>query len=120
MNSQTLIFKILCLLILTFTFGCNAYYSKNSAIGSYQLSQKNYEDAIENFEQDLSETPDNWRVREKLGYAYLKTDKYDRAIFEFEKVLKENPTRPYTTFYLGLAYLKNGNQQKRLCERKKS
>jgi len=112
MNTQALIYRLPCLLFLTFTLGCNAYYSKNSSIGSYHLNQKNYEEAIERFEQDISETPDNWRVREKLGYAYLKTDQYDRAISEFKEVLRENPTRPYATYYLGLAYLKNGNRSK--------
>jgi tetratricopeptide (TPR) repeat protein len=110
MKAQTLVYRIPCLLLLTFTLGCNAYYSKNHAIGDYQLSQENYEEAIERFEQDISETPDNWRVREKLGYAYFKTDQYDKAISEFREVLKDDPTRPYATYYLGLAYLKNENR----------
>ena len=108
MNRQALIFRLLCLSFLIFTLGCSAYYSKDSFIGNYKLSQKNYEEAIERFEQDLSETPDNWRVREKLGYAYLKTDQYDKAIAEFKEVLKEIPQRPYATYYLGLVYLKKG------------
>lgn len=110
MNTRTLIYRIPFLLFLTVTLGCNAYYTKNSAIGSYHLDKENYTEAIERFEQDISDNPANWRVREKLGYAYLKTDQYDKAISEFREVLRDNPTRPYSTYYLGLAYLKNGNQ----------
>lgn len=112
MNGQALIYRLTCLLFLIFTLSCSTYFSKNAFIGDYKLSQKNYGEAIERFEQDLSETPDNWRVREKLGYAYLKTDQYDKAITEFKEVLKEIPKRPYATYYLGLAYLKNGNRRK--------
>jgi tetratricopeptide (TPR) repeat protein len=112
MNGHALVYRFPCLVFLIFTLSCSAYFSKNSFIGDYKLSQKNYGEAIERFEQDLSENPDNWRVREKLGYAYLKTDQYDKAITEFEEVLKEIPKRPYATYYLGLAYLKNGNRRK--------
>jgi tetratricopeptide (TPR) repeat protein len=114
MNTQALIYRLPFLIFFAVTLGCHGYYSKNSAIGSYHLTQKNYEEAIERFEQDISEAPHNWRVREKLGYAYLKTDQFDRAISEFKEVLKVNPTRPYATYYLGLAYLKKGNRQEAL------
>jgi tetratricopeptide (TPR) repeat protein len=112
MNGQAFIYRFACLVFIIFTFSCSTYFSKNAFIGDYKLSQKNYGEAIERFEQDLSENPDNWRVREKLGYAYLKTDQYDKAITEFEEVLRENPKRPYATYYLGIAYLKNGNRSK--------
>ena len=112
MNRQILIYRIPCLLMVIFTIGCNGYSSKNSAMGTYQLDRENYEEAIERFEEDLYATPENWRVREKLGYAYLKTGQYDRAITELEEVLIINPTRPYATYYLGLAYLKNKNWNK--------
>jgi tetratricopeptide (TPR) repeat protein len=100
------------LAFIIFALGCNGYYSKNSAMGTYHLDRENYEEAIERFEEDLYMTPENWRVREKLGYAYLKTGQYDRAIIELEEVLRINPTRPYATYYLGLAYLKNKNWNK--------
>lgn len=112
MNGPALIYRLACLVFLIFTFSCGTFYSKNTYIGDYKLSQKNYKEAIERFEKELSANPNNWRVREKLGYAYLKTDQYDKAITEFTEVLKEIPKRPYATYYLGLAYMKNGNRHK--------
>jgi tetratricopeptide (TPR) repeat protein len=100
--------------------------------GSRQLDRENYEAAIESFEEELARNPDNWRARQRLGFAYLKTGRLDRSISEFKTVAGQqpaayppatafsfaprqtkdvpgqNPRDPFSTYYLGLAYLQNG------------
>jgi tetratricopeptide (TPR) repeat protein len=83
--------------------GCTSYMK-----GTIQLERENYEEAIESFQQELSQNPDNRRARERLGFAYLRTGQSDKAISEFNRVLEQKPGQSFATYYLGLAYLKKG------------
>ena len=114
---------------LVLLFGCTPYMK-----GSMQLDRENYDVAIESFQEELSQNPENWQARQRLGFAYLKTGHLDQAISEFKAVLGQKPGDypystafsyapqkikhmpgqkpgdPLSTYYLGLAYLQNGQR----------
>jgi tetratricopeptide (TPR) repeat protein len=114
---------------LTMLSGCTPYMK-----GSMQLERENYEAAIENFQEELSQNPDNWEARQRLGFAYMKSGQLDQAIFEFKAVIAQTskesqfpiafayipqnikyvsgPGDPLSTYYLGMAYLQNGQRDK--------
>jgi tetratricopeptide (TPR) repeat protein len=106
-KNLTLPYILVLVLGLLLLSGCTA-----NMIGSFMLEQKKYESAIDYFLEELSQDPDNWRAREKLGIAYYKTDQYDKAIPELERVLQHAPDRPRSSYYLGLALLKNGERSR--------
>ena len=106
--------------------GCSSYNK-----GSMSLERKNYESAIENFQQELKKNPNNWKARQQLGVAYLRTGQNDKAISELQYVLGQEPAditvlsyapqdvergvgqrpdAPYANYYLGMAYLRNGQR----------
>jgi len=106
--------------------GCSSYNK-----GSMSLERKNYESAIEHFQQELKKNPDNWKARQQLGVAYLRTGQNDEAISELQYVLGQEPAditalsyapqdverglgqqpdAPYANYYLGMAYLRNGQR----------
>ena len=87
--------------------GCTA-----NMTGSLMLEQKKYDSAIDYFLEELSQDPDNWRAREKLGIAYYKTDQYDKAIAELDRVLQHTPDTSRSSYYLGLALLKKGERSR--------
>jgi tetratricopeptide (TPR) repeat protein len=95
------------------------------------MERHNYEAAIDNFQQELSKNPTNWRARQNLGLAYIRTGQNDKAIAELQYVLGkepadvtalsyapqgsewgsgQNPNASYANYYLGLAYLRNGQR----------
>ena len=87
--------------------GCSAY-----TVGNMKLNRKDYDAAIAHYREDLSQNPDHWQARERLGFAYLKTGQLDEAIAELSKVLEQEPGDSYATFYLGLAWLSKGERGK--------
>ncbi len=91
-----------CIVGLLFSFLC-------SCAGTYhadqKLNEKKYGEAIPLLKEYLSDNPDSWKTRDKLGFAYLKTGRLDEAITELEAVLDVKPGDPYAILYLGLAYL---------------
>lgn len=107
MNRQLLFHPGIYILGLLLLSGCTSYMT-----GNIKLDQENYEDAIEYYREELRQHPDNLRAREKLGFAYYKTDRYDESIDAFSQVLQKDPKRSYATYYLGLVYLKNGERSK--------
>ncbi len=112
---------------MSLLLGCTPYMK-----GSRQLDRGNYEAAIESLQEELAQNPDNWRARQRLGFAYLKTGRLDQSISEFKIVVGQrpptyppttafsfaarqtkgvpgqNPRDPLSTYYLGQAYLQNG------------
>ena len=97
----------LFILLVFFLSGCGAYTT-----GNIKLQQKNYEQAITYYLEELSENPDHFRARERLGFAYFKTGQLDKAIQEFERALEQKPEDPSATYYLGLAWLNKGETGK--------
>ena len=94
-------------LLVFFLSGCGAYTT-----GNIKLKQKNYEQAITYYLEELSENPDHFRARERLGFAYFKTGQLDKAIQELERALEQKPGDPSATYYLGLAWLNKGESGK--------
>ncbi len=127
MNKKIIYLQMIFVIALAMLSGCTPYMK-----GSRQLDREDYEAAIESFEQELARNPDNWRARQRLGFAYLKSGRLDQSISEFKTVVGQksttyppttafsfaprqikdvpgqNPRDPFSTYYLGLAYLQNG------------
>ncbi len=122
--------QVLIIIGVVLLAGCTSYIK-----GSMDMERKNYESAIENFQQELSKNPTNWRARQHLGLAYIRTGQNDRAIAELQYVLGQepadvtalsyapqgvewgagqNPNAAYANYYLGLAYLRNGQREEAL------
>ena len=121
MNKKVIYPQIVFVFALAVLFGCTPYMK-----GSRQLDREDYEAAIASFEQELARNPDNWRARQQLGFAYLKTGRLDQSISEFKTVVGQkstpyppttafsfaprqtkdipgqNPQDPFSTYYLGL------------------
>ena len=126
MNKKIIYPKVFFIIALVVLSGCTSYMK-----GTMDLERDNYEAAIESFQQELSKNPNNWRARQQLGFAYLKTGQNDKAISELQYVLGQEPAditalsyapqdverglgqqpgAPYANYYLGLAYLRNGQR----------
>jgi tetratricopeptide (TPR) repeat protein len=82
--------------------GCSAYMR-----GNFKVSEKQYAEAIADYQEALAKDPDHWQARRQLGYAYIKAGQQDKAVDELTKALQQRPGDPDATYYLGLAQLKN-------------
>ena len=130
MNKKIIYPQVMLIMALAVLSGCTPYMK-----GAINIDQKNYAAAIENFQEELTKNPDNWRARQGLGLAYLKTGQNDKAIDELQYVLGQEsetstafgyatgdidwglgqkPGDPDATYYLGLAYLYNGQRRQAL------
>ena len=126
MNKKIIYPQVIFIIVLAVLSGCTPYMK-----GTINIDRENYAAAIENFQEELSKNPNNWRARQQLGLAYLKTGQNDNAIAElqyvlgqeqgattafafapgeFERGLGQNPGDPLANYYLGLAYLYNGQR----------
>ena len=122
--------QVLLIIGIVLLAGCTSYIK-----GSMNMERSNYEAAIEHFQQELSKNPTNWRARQNLGLAYIRTGQNDKAIAELQYVLGQeptdvtslsyapqgvewgtgqNPNASYSNYYLGLAYLRNGQREEAL------
>jgi len=96
---------LVCLVlgVIIFICGCGAtYYGKGKAF----LEEDDYERAIENLHQAVTQDPkkaENWR---ELGVAYYKKGEYGKALDALKQANLIKPD-PKTIFYLGLVYEKN-------------
>ena len=130
MNKKIIYPQVIFIIALAVLSGCTSYMK-----GTMDLERNNYEAAIESFQQELSKNPDNWRARQQLGFAYLKTGRNDEAIAALQYVLGQEPGistafgyapgninrglgqkpgDPFATYNLGLAYLYNGQRSEAL------
>ncbi|MDJ0819175.1 MAG: tetratricopeptide repeat protein [Desulfobacterales bacterium] len=122
--------QVLLIIGVVLLAGCTSYMK-----GFMNMERDNYEAAIEHFQQELSKNPTNWRARQNLGLAYIRTGQNDKAIAELQYVLGQepadvtalsyapqgvewatgqNPNASYPNYYLGLAYLRNGQREEAL------
>ena len=85
MNKKIIYPQVIFIIALAVLFGCTPYMK-----GSMHIEWENYPAAIENFQEELSKNPNNWRARQRLGLAYLKTGQNDKAIDEFQYVLGQD------------------------------
>jgi tetratricopeptide (TPR) repeat protein len=79
--------------------------------GNLHMDFKNYEAAIASYRQAIESDPDDWRARQKLGMAYLKTDRPQQAAAEFTRALEANPRDPVSTYHLAEAFLQMGQRR---------
>ncbi len=86
MNKKIIYPQVIFIIALAVLSGCTSYMK-----GTMDLERNNYEAAIESFQQELSKNPDNWRARQQLGFAYLKTGRNDEAIAALQYVLGQEP-----------------------------
>jgi tetratricopeptide (TPR) repeat protein len=126
MNKKIIYPQVILIIALAVLSGCTPYMK-----GTMNIQRKDYTAAIENFQEELTKNPDNWRARQGLGLAYLKTGQNDMAIDELQYVLGQEseistafgyapgdidrglgqkPGDPSATYYLGLSYLYNGQR----------
>ena len=101
----------LCLMLVGLLLtGCFSNFMK----GDMALSSKKYAEAVSFLELAAQEKPNDWRVREKLGYAYLYNNNLDKSIAEFQKALELNPKAPVASLCLGISYMKKGDSKNAL------
>ncbi|MDQ7836165.1 MAG: tetratricopeptide repeat protein [Humidesulfovibrio sp.] len=85
--------------------GCMPLMKANMAFynGDYQA-------AIPTFRERLAQQPDDWTIRQRLGYALLKTGEPRSAAEEFKQAIAQAPTMvPLSYLYLGSAQLELGD-----------
>jgi tetratricopeptide (TPR) repeat protein len=130
MNKKIIYPQVIFIISLAVISGCTSYMK-----GTMNIERENYAAATENFQEELSKNPNNWRARQQLGLAYLKTGQNNKAIDEFQYVLGQEsetstafgyapgdierglgqkPGDPSATYYLGLSYLYNGQRSEAL------
>ena len=75
------------------------------------IAEKNalINDAIQILSEKIKHNPNDMRLREQLGSAYLSRGKVDIAIDHFFRCLQSNENSPLINYKLGIAYL-NKNQ----------
>ncbi|MDM8517821.1 tetratricopeptide repeat protein [Desulfobacterales bacterium HSG16] len=98
-------------LFVIFLSGCTSGRVK----ADQELFGENYEQAIPLYEEQIKNNTASIHTRNRLGFAYLKTENYKQAMRQFETVLRLLPDDPYATLYLGIACLKTGDLDKPLA-----
>jgi tetratricopeptide (TPR) repeat protein len=89
-------------------------------LGNQALEQRDYDHAIQWYEQVLLAHPDDLRARNNLGVAYLRADNNDLAFQEFQKILALQPDNAKAHFNLALVYYKQGFYDRELEEYRKT
>jgi tetratricopeptide (TPR) repeat protein len=89
-------------------------------LGNRALEQRDYDQAIQWYEQVLLAHPDDLRARNNLGVAYLRADNNERAFQEFQKILALQPDNAKAHFNLALVYYKQGFYDRELEEYRKT
>ncbi len=126
MSKTNIYCRVLFVIGVMLFVSCTSYNK-----GYMNMERNNYESAVDHFQQELSKNPTNWRARQNLGLAYIRTGQNDKAIAELQYVLGQepadvtalsyapqgaewglgrSPNAPYANYYLGLAYLRNGQR----------
>lgn len=95
------------LIALLAFYGCTAMTR-----GDLRLQAGMPEAAIPYFRQHLSENPDDWIARKKLGIAYYKSGQPENALKELQKTLEAMPDDQETVYYLSLAESAAGDSLK--------
>jgi curli biogenesis system outer membrane secretion channel CsgG/Flp pilus assembly protein TadD len=78
-------------------------------LGSYLISDRNYQDAIPPLQEAVSLDPNDVKARYALGLAYKRNDQYQEAIQEFTTLLQQNNQNPLAYYELGECYEALGN-----------
>ena len=95
--------------ITLFFFGiaCSGVFGCSSRMaGDFQMNMGNYASAVQSYQEVVTENPDGWQSKKKLGIAYFKNGQTDEAIRTLESVIQKKPNAAEARYYLGLAQLK--------------
>ncbi|MBU0484644.1 MAG: tetratricopeptide repeat protein [Proteobacteria bacterium] len=93
---------VILLLTILFTNGCGTELIQRAE--SNYLA-RDYQPAAQLFDLYLTDHPDAFVARRRLGHALLKTGHPREAAFQFEKVIASHPGDSLSYLYLGLTYL---------------
>lgn len=63
-----------------------------------------YDKAVQHYVEHLKAHPEDLKVRNDLGVAYLRSGRYNRAFLEFKKVLIRDPKYVRAYYNIGLIY----------------
>ena len=72
--------------------------------GDAYYDTKQYDKAIESYQQAIRIKPDHFKAWTGLGAAYLLIEQYANAIIAFQEAVRINPDHANTWKYLGVAY----------------
>ncbi|MFT6244087.1 MAG: tetratricopeptide (TPR) repeat protein [Salibacteraceae bacterium] len=103
-----------CISIVSFllAIGSFAGESVDSHLeGVKAFKAKKYDEAIQSFEKDLENNPNNVAAYFNLGLSYNAQKEYGKAIWAFEKVLKITPNNPEAVENIEQNYLELDNGQ---------
>lgn len=97
------------MLIVGLNWGGNIESKQNLSqfymvLGWERLEQKEYSQAITEFEKSLELLPDNMTVFDPLGQAYISSSQFDKAKSVYEKAHQLYPSYPSFNFGLGRVY----------------
>jgi protein O-GlcNAc transferase len=73
-------------------------------LGIISMQQKNYHDAITNFNKAISINPKHHSLYNNLGVLFKETEKYDKAIENFQKAIELNPNYSEAYNNLGIIF----------------
>ncbi|MDP6685424.1 MAG: tetratricopeptide repeat protein [Candidatus Omnitrophota bacterium] len=75
---------------------------------SYLTIKQNgyWSDPVVFYKTTLKYAPDNWKIHENLGRAYVAIDKKDEAIISYNRVLELNPEHRETYYNLSATYFR--------------
>ncbi len=98
--NKTLIPLLAGLLIVLF-IGCSPSLYNS---GMSELKSGNYSTAIQYFQSQISQNPEDYKSIRQLGYSYYKKGDNELAIKNLSLALSKMPDDGQTILYLGLAY----------------
>lgn len=75
------------------------------------MALKDYEEAVDLYQQGLESNPDSVTLLTSLGRAHYKLGEYEKAIEAFQHAL-DIEEYPLASFYLGLTYIAKGERDK--------
>ena len=78
-------------------------------IGDSYLEEKNYQLAIDFYDQALDLDPDKYSIYQYRAYAYEALEDYFTALLDMNEAIKQNPDYGYLYFKRGEYSFKLGN-----------
>jgi predicted Zn-dependent protease len=90
----------------------HAAVAANNLAYIYVSSNRNLDQALQLARTAKEQLPDEPRVRDTLGWIYVKKNMIDAAIPELESSTKKTPDDPVAQYHLGMAYVQSGDWDK--------
>ena len=92
------------------------YSGGNSRLAPYQklIEAENYQQAIDELQKALAESPDDADLLNLTAYSQRKLERFDDALVNYQKALAIEPDHLGANEYLGELYLQMGQLDKAL------